>query len=261
VRLVTGDTAVVTSGGGTHSDRSMRMAGTLIVQACQQVRERSRELAAHVLEVSPDDLIQAQEGGAWAAAGTGRRVSLFDLARAVERDETLPANLRAPLSGEAAFTGRIPAHPTGAAVCELEVDPETGAIELTRYTAVDDVGQPINPLIMHGQIAGGIAQGVGQALTEHVAYEAGTGQLLSSSFLDYALPQAEHIPNLSLALTEDPTPGNPLRVKGGGEAGITPCLAAVVNAVVDALAPLGIRHLDMPVTSARVWAALRGARD
>jgi carbon-monoxide dehydrogenase large subunit len=257
VRLVTGDTALVRSGGGTHSDRSMRLAGTLIVEACQQIREGSRQLAAHVLEVSVDDLVQ--EGGAWAAAGAGRRVSLFDLARAVERDETLPAELRAPLSGEAAFTGRIAAHPTGTAVCELEVDSETGAIQLTRYTAVDDVGQPINPLILHGQVAGGIAQGLGQALTEHVVHEPASGQLLTGSFLDYAIPGAELVPDLTLELTEDPTAGNPLRVKGGGEAGITPSLAAVVNAAVDALAPLGVRHLEMPVTSARVWAAIRDA--
>jgi carbon-monoxide dehydrogenase large subunit len=247
VRLVTGDTAVVASGGGTHSDRSMRLAGTLIVQACEQIRARCRHLAADLLEAAPDDVVQ--QDGTWAVAGTDRRVSLFELARLES------------LTGEAAFTGRIPAHPTGAAVCEVEVVPETGAILVTRYTAVDDVGQPINPLILHGQIAGGIAQGLGQALTEHLFYEPVTAQLLTSSLLDYALPRADLLPPLSLALTEDPTTRgeNPLRVKGGGEAGITPCLAAVVNAVVDALAPLGIQHLDMPLSPARVWAAIRSA--
>ena len=137
------------------------------------------------------------------------------------------------------------------------MDPETGAIELTRYTAVDDVGQPINPLILHGQVAGGIVQGIGQALSEHVVYEEGTGQLMTGSLIDYALPRAAQLPSFTLRLVEDPTSGNPLRVKGGGEAGITPCLAAVVNAVVDALSPLGVKHLEMPVTSARVWAATR----
>jgi aerobic carbon-monoxide dehydrogenase large subunit len=245
IRLVTGDTGLVTSGGGTHSDRSMRLAGTLIIEACQQIRDRCRGLASEILEVSVDDVVQ--EDGSWAAAGTDRRVSLFELARAAE------------ITGEAAFTGRIPAHPTGAAVCEVEVDPETGAIRLQRYTAVDDVGQPVNPLILDGQIAGGIAHGLGQALTEHALYEQGTGQLLTGSFSDYALPRADLLPNFTLALTEDPTAGNPLRIKGGGEAGTTPCLAAVVNAVVDALSPLGIRHLEMPVTSMRVWSAIRGA--
>jgi carbon-monoxide dehydrogenase large subunit len=247
VRLVTGDTDVVTSGGGTHSDRSMRLAGTLIVQACAQIRSRCRELAADVLEVAPEDVVQ--QGEAWAAAGTGRSVSLFQLARGNP----------GPLAGEAAFTGRIPAHPTGAAVCEVEVDRETFEVHITRYAAVDDVGQPINPLILHGQVAGGIAQGVGQALLEHCVYQPGSAQLLSGSFLDYAVPRAEDLPNFSLELAEDPTPGNPLRVKGGGEAGITPCLAAVVNAAVDALKPLGVSHLDMPLTPARLWATCESA--
>ncbi|HYW88629.1 MAG TPA: molybdopterin cofactor-binding domain-containing protein, partial [Chloroflexota bacterium] len=242
VRLVTGDTAVVTSGGGTHSDRSMRLAGTLIVEACGQIRERARQVAAQVLEVAAEDLVYANAG--WSAIGTDRQLSLFDAARVDD------------IRAEAKFTGRIPAHPTGAAVCEVEVEPETGAISLIRYTAVDDVGQPINPLILHGQVAGGIVQGIGQAVLEHALYEAGSGQLVSSSFLDYAIPRADDVPNFVMDLTEDPTQGNPLRVKGGGEAGITPCLAAVVNAVVDALRPLGIDHLDMPVTSERIWAAI-----
>jgi carbon-monoxide dehydrogenase large subunit len=244
IQLITGDTAVVTSGGGTHSDRSMRLAGTLIVQACAQIRQRCRELSAQLLEVSPDDVVQQDEW--WAAAGTDRRVSLFDLAR-----------LEGSLSGEAAFTGRIPAHPTGCAVCEVEIDAERGQLHITRYTAVDDVGQAINPLILHGQVAGGIAQGVGQALLEHLRYDPASGQLLTGSWLDYAIPRADDLPDFTLHLTEDPTHGNPLRVKGGGEAGITPCLAAVVNAAADALAPYGIQHLEMPLTPERIWLALQ----
>jgi carbon-monoxide dehydrogenase large subunit len=251
VRLVTGDTALVTSGGGTHSDRSMRLAGTLIVQACDQIRSRCRDIAAQLLEVAADDLVC--EDGWWVAAGTDRRVSLFELAHAAEHNVMLPAELRGVLSGEAAFTGRIPAHPTGAAVCELEIDAETAEVSIVRYTAVDDVGQPINPLILHGQVVGGIVQGMGQALTEKLMYEEGSGQLLTGSFLDYAIPRASCLPNFVLDLTEDPTTGNPLRVKGGGEAGITPCLAAVVNAAVDALSPLGVTHLEMPLTAARIW--------
>ncbi|HEY1293459.1 MAG TPA: molybdopterin cofactor-binding domain-containing protein, partial [Chloroflexota bacterium] len=244
VRLVTGDTAVVTSGGGTHSDRSMRLAGTLIVEACGKIRERARQVAAQVLEVAPEDLVYANAGWSVVGLGTDRYLSLFDAARV--------DGIRA----EATFTGRIPAHPTGTAVCEVEVDPETGALTVVRYTAVDDVGQPINPLILHGQVAGGIVQGVGQAMLENAVYEAGSGQLLTSSFLDYAIPRASGVPNFRLDLTEDPTPGNPLRVKGGGEAGITPALAAVVNAVVDALRPLGIDHLEMPVTGELIRAAI-----
>jgi aerobic carbon-monoxide dehydrogenase large subunit len=251
VRLVTGDTDVVTSGGGTHSDRSMRLAGTLIVRASEQIRTQCRQAAASLLEVAPEDIVQ--DGPWWAAAGTSRRVSLFQLARTTQ------------LSAEESFTGRIPAHPTGCAVCEVEIDADTGALRITRYTAVDDVGRPINPLILHGQVAGGIAQGVGQALLEHMRYDRESAQLLTGSWLDYAIPRAADLPDFTLELTEDPTPGNPLHVKGGGEAGITPCLAAVVNAAVDALRPLGATHLEMPLVPARMWQALgstaEGAQD
>jgi len=224
VRLVGGDTERVPAGGGTHSDRSMRLVGTLLVEACESLLDQAREL-------DPE-----------------RQASLVELAR------------RAPLVGQAAFTGRLAAHPTGAAVCEVEVDPETGAINITRYTSVDDVGRPINPLIVEGQVHGGIVQGLGQALCEEVAYDRANGQVLTASLLDYALPRASGLPALMTALAEDPTAGNPLRIKGGGESGITPALAVLVNAVVDALRPLGVADLDMPLTPARVWAAIENAR-
>jgi carbon-monoxide dehydrogenase large subunit len=153
----------------------------------------------------------------------------------------------------------MPAYPTGAAACELEIDPETGVIEITRYRAVDDAGQPINPLILHGQVHGGIVQGVGQALVERHAYDS-EGQVVSASFMDYAMPRADLVPSFDVALTEHPTKGNPLRVKGGGEGGTTPAPAAVMNAVCDALAQAGVEHFDMPATPARVWAAVRAAR-
>jgi carbon-monoxide dehydrogenase large subunit len=219
----------------------MRWAGTLMVQACAELRARSRALAAAQLEAAEADLVYS--AGTWSVAGTDRQVSLFSLA---------------PVHAEATFTGRIPAHPTGCAVCEVEVSPSTGRVVVVRYTAVDDAGQPINPLILEGQIAGGIAQGVGQALLEHMAYEGDTAQPVTASFLDYAIPRATLLPPLTLELAEDPTTGNPLRVKGGGEAGITPALAAVANAVVDALSPIGVTHIDMPLTPARVWEALPG---
>jgi carbon-monoxide dehydrogenase large subunit len=224
VRLIAGDTQRVSTGGGTHSDRSMRLAGTLLVEACARVLDLAREF-------DPD-----------------RKVDLFELAS------------RYALSAEAAFTGRLAAHPTGAAVCEVEVDPESGLVELTRYTCVDDVGRPINPLVVEGQIHGGIVQGVGQALSESVVFDAETAQLLSASFLDYPIPRAAWFPELVSELVEDPTEGNPLRVKGGGESGITPSLAVVVDAVVDALRPLGVVDLEMPLTAARVWTAIERAR-
>jgi CO/xanthine dehydrogenase Mo-binding subunit len=144
--------------------------------------------------------------------------------------------------------------------CGVEIDPDTGAIEIPRYASIDDAGQAINPLILHGQVHGGIAQGVGQALLEDVVYADGTGQVLSGSFMDYGMPRAHHLPSFDIALTEDPTKGNPLRVKGGGEAGITPALAVVMNAVMDALKDYGIEHIDMPATPHRIWAAIQAAK-
>jgi carbon-monoxide dehydrogenase large subunit len=246
IRLVTGDTAVVTIGGGTHSDRSMRIAGTLLVQAATDLIERGRALAAPLLNAAPADLTFAE--GRFRAPHSDRSLSLFDLARDHE------------LAAPAEFSGRIPAHPTGCAVCELEVDPETGMVDILRYTTVDDVGQAINPLIVDGQTHGGIVQGVGQALSETIALEPATGQVLSGSFMDYGMPRADRLPSFDVVLAEDPTLGNPLRVKGGGEGGITPATAVVINALVDALAEDGIEDIEMPATPHRIWAALAAAR-
>jgi aerobic carbon-monoxide dehydrogenase large subunit len=224
VRLFTGDTERVSAGGGTHSDRSMRLAGTLLVEASEHILDLAREF-------DPD-----------------RSFDLFELAR------------HHALRAEASFTGRLAAYPTGAAVCEVEVDPETGLVDVTRYACVDDVGQPINPLIVEGQVHGGIAQGLGQALGESMVFEAHTAQVLSASFLDYPMPRAAWFPEFVSELVEDPTRGNPLRVKGGGESGITPSLPVVVNAVVEALRPLGVTDVEMPLSPARVWAAIERAR-
>jgi carbon-monoxide dehydrogenase large subunit len=257
VSFVGGDTAALASGGGTHSDRSMRIAGALMVESSRRVVDKARRIAAIMLEAPVSEI--GFSDGLFTAPNSNRRLTLFDVATALEDPPSLPEELRGPLAAEAAFTGRIPAYPTGAAVCEAEVDPETGAIEVTRYTSVDDGGQPINPLILHGQVHGGVAQGIGQAMLETVGYEEGSGQLLSASFMDYALPRADHFPPLRIELTEDPTGGNALRVKGGGEAGITPSPAALMNAVLDALSDFAIEHMDMPATPQRVWAAIRQA--
>jgi len=152
-----------------------------------------------------------------------------------------------------------PSFPYGCAVCEVEVDPETGVVEIVRYTSVDDVGRAINPLIVDGQTHGAIAQGVGQALWEECRYDAETGQLHSASFMDYALPRADMLPAFATEISEVPSTSNPLGLRGGGEGGATPALAAVVNAVVDALAELGVEHIEIPVTPERVWEAIRAA--
>jgi carbon-monoxide dehydrogenase large subunit len=201
IRLRTGDTAFVKGGGGSHSDRSLRFASTLIVAASKRVIDSGREAAAERLEAGIEDI--EYRDGRFYVQGTDRFVALFDLA---------------PLAAEEDFNGRIPASPAGCAVCELEVDPDTGAVRVLRYVSVDDVGQAVNPLIVDGQTHGGIAQGVGQALIEGAVFDS-SKQVLTGSFMDYGLPRADNLPRFETALMEDPTHGNPLRVKGGGEGG------------------------------------------
>jgi aerobic carbon-monoxide dehydrogenase large subunit len=258
INFMAGDSAMLASGGGTHSDRSMRLAGALMVETSRTIIDKARRVAAVMLDVPAEDI--SFTDGLFVAPKSNRRLTVLDIAKAIDALPSLPDDLR-KLGAEATFTGRIPAYPTGAAVCEAEVDPETGTIDVRRYTSIDDGGQAINPLILHGQVHGGVAQGVGQAMLEACVYEPGSGQLLSASFLDYGMPRADHFPPMDVELTEDPTHGNALRVKGGGEAGITPSSAVLMNAVMDALSAIGIEHMDMPATPQRVWHAIRTARD
>lgn len=258
VELITGDTAVAKIGGGSHSDRSMRIFGTMMVRACDEILETAQRAAAHILEAAESDLEFAH--GRFTVAGTDRAIDLFGIAARLE-DGGLPPELPDRLEGASEILqGRIPAYPNGCAVCELEIDTDTGVVVINRYTTVDDVGTVINPSIVEGQVHGGIAQGVGQALFEDCVYDTGTGQLSSGSFLDYCMPRADDLPSFTVATFELPSAGNPLGVKGGGEGGITPALGAVINAVCDALADLGVRHLDMPATPERVWRAMAAAR-
>jgi carbon-monoxide dehydrogenase large subunit len=258
VRLRTGDTALIPDGGGSHSDRSMRLAGTLMFRGSAAIIARGKAIAAHLLEAAEDDIAFAD--GRFSVIGTDRAIGLFETA-AKAITEAVPERLRGPLAAEEKHFGRIPAYPTGCAVCELEVDPETGRITIDRWSAVDDVGRVVNPLIVAGQIHGGIAQGVGQALLEDIAYEDGTGQLRGGSFMDYAMPRADDLPSFAVEEAENaPTLGNPLGIKGGGESGTTPAPAAFMNALADALRPLGVADVRMPATPARVWQAIRDAR-
>jgi aerobic carbon-monoxide dehydrogenase large subunit len=257
VKLVTGDTKIVPAGGGTHSDRSMRLAGTLLVEASGRIIAQARKIFAALAGCSESDV--NFNDGFFESPRSNLRLDIYDVARAITSDPALPQELRAPLTSEATFVGRIPAYPTGCAVCEVELDPQTGLVAIKRYSSVDDCGQPINPLILHGQVHGGIVQGAGQALSECFRWEPDSGQVLTASFMDYGMPRADWVPSFTVALAEDPTKGNPLRVKGGGEAGITPSLAVIMNAVVDALSVYGIEHLDMPATPARVWSAIKKA--
>ena len=253
--FIGGDTAKIPSGSGTHSDRSMRLGGTLMVQASEDVVAQAKAVSAKILGVPASEV--SFDDGLFAAPNSNRRLTIFDVAKAMDENPALMAGK--PLQSKKTFTGRIPAYPTGCAICEVEIDPDTGAISIPRYGSIDDAGQAINPLILHGQVHGGIAQGLGQALLEDVRYD-GHGQVLTGSFMDYGIPRAELVPSFDIALTEDPTKGNPLRVKGGGEAGITPALAVVMNAIMDALKEFGVEHMDMPATPYRIWHAIQAAK-
>jgi aerobic carbon-monoxide dehydrogenase large subunit len=253
--FIGGDTAKIPSGSGTHSDRSMRLGGTLMFQASEDVVAQAKAASAKILDVPESDV--SFDDGLFSTPNSNRRLTVFDVAKAMDENPALAAGK--PLQSKKTFTGRIPAYPTGCAICEVEIDPDTGAISIPRYGSIDDAGQAINPLILHGQVHGGIVQGVGQALVETVQYDE-TGQVLTGSFMDYGIPRAQLVPSFDIALTEDPTKGNPLRVKGGGEAGITPALAVVMNAIMDALKDLGVEHMDMPATPYRIWHAIQAAK-
>ena len=257
VRLITGDTDIVSVGGGSHSGRSMRLAGITMGKATDEIVARGRAIAGCLLEAAVEDI--AFVDGGFAVAGTDRSVGLFDAARAAERGDGLPAELRGPLAGIADETVHVAAFPYGCHVCEVEVDTETGTVEILRYTGVDDVGRAINPMILHGQAHGSIAQGLGEAMMELSVYDPASGQARAASFMDYAMPRAADLPSFRTEISEVPTPDNPLGIRSGGEGGTTPSLAAYVNAVVDALAELGVDHLEMPVRPESVWRAIRAA--
>jgi carbon-monoxide dehydrogenase large subunit len=257
VRLISGDTDRVAVGGGSHSGRSMRLGGVVMAKAADQIVEKGARLAAWRLESAVADL--EFSGGRFRVRGTDRAVGLFEVAAAAGRPDA-PDDLRGPLDGACDETVSTPSFPYGCAVCEVEVDPETGVVEVARYTSVDDVGRAINPMIVDGQTHGGIVQGLGQALWEHCRYDAESGQLLSATFMEYAMPRADLLPSFTTEISEVPSTSNPLGLRGGGEGGTTPALGAAVNAIVDALAPLGVEHLEMPVTPERVWDAIRTAQ-
>ncbi len=257
ILYVAHDTARVMAGGGSHSGRSMKLAATIIGNATEAIIAKGRRIASHLLEAAEADLEFAD--AKYRVAGTDSAIDLFTVATAASERRDLPAELQGPLAGIADETLPVASFPYGTQVCEVEVDPETGAVAIVGLVAVDDVGRAVNPMILHGQTHGGIAQGVGQALLEDASYDPASGQLRAGSFMDYAMPRADHFPALVTALSEVPSPTNRLGVRSGGEGGATPALPAVINAVVDALAELGVSHIEMPATSERVWRAIRAA--
>ena len=251
------DTDIVKEGGGSHSARSMRLAGIVMGNASDLIVEKGKKIAAHMLETAEDDIAFA--GGRFTVKGTDRSVGIFDVAAAAADSKDLPEDLRGPLAATADETIKQLGFPYGAHVCEVEIDPQTGNLDLVRYTAVDDVGRAINPMVVDGQTHGGAAQGIGQALWECCTYDA-HGQLLSASFMDYAMPRADLLPSFTTDISEVLTPTNRLGVRGAGEGGTTGALGAVVNAVVDALAEFGVTHIEMPVTPERIWRAIQSAK-
>ena len=254
IRFVANDSDRVVAGGGSHSGRSMRLISIAAGIAAERLVEKGKAVAAHMLQADKDDIAYAD--GVFNAPGGGS----VDLWQAATDPESLPAALRGGLEAVGDITNHAGGFPYGAHVCEVEVDPDTGVVEIVAWSAVDDVGRAINPLILHGQAHGAIAQGVGQAMLEDVRYDPETGQLLTGSLMDYALPRADVLPSFKTEIMETPAASNPHGVRPGGEGGTTPALGLLVNAVVNALSEYGVRDIPMPVTSERVWQAIQASR-
>lgn len=258
IRVIDGDTDRVAFGIGTMGSRSTVIGGSALHNASGKIEAKARKIAAHQLEASEADIEFSD--GVFRVAGTDREISLKDVAKASFLPAKLPKGMEPGLYETATFAPDQDTYPNGSHVCEVEIDPDTGTVALINYNVVDDVGVMINPTIVKGQIHGGIAQGVGQILMEQVAYDPESGQLLSGSFMDYAMPRADNFSDIAIASNEVPTARNPLGVKGAGEAGTVGAMPAVMNAIMNALAEVGVTSLDMPATPDRVWRAIRDAR-
>jgi len=258
IQVFWGDSDALGAGRGNGGSGALTVGGSAVVRATDKIIERGRRIAAHLLEAAFEDVVFRH--GRFAVAGTDRGLAFAAVARGAYQARQLPAGLEPGFTETAAFTPPAVTFPNGCHICEVEIDEETGAVRIERYTVVDDVGHMINPLLVKGQIHGGIVQGLGQGLYEHLVHDGHTGQLLTGSFMDYPLPRADDMPGFDVDSYEVPTRINPLGAKGVGEAGTVGALPALLNAVNDALATLGVRHLDMPLTAERVWQAMRDAR-
>jgi carbon-monoxide dehydrogenase large subunit len=257
IQVLWGDSDALGAGRGNGGSGALTVGGSAVVRASEKIVERGRRIAARMLEAAPED-VQLRDGR-FAVAGTDRGVTFAEVARTAYQPRQLPAGMEPGFSETAAFTPPAVTFPNGCQVCEVEVDPETGVVRIVRHAVVDDVGRMVNPMLVKGQIHGGVVQGLGQALFEELVYDPQSGQLMAGSFMDYAMPRADDMPLFEVESHEVPTQVNPLGAKGVGEAGTVGALPALVNAVNDALAPLGVRHLDMPMTPERVWRAIRDA--
>ena len=257
IRLLQGDSDQLLAGGGTGGSRSMMNSGMAIVEAAAKVIEQGKQLASHALEASAGDI--EFKDGKFTVAGTDRSVGIMDLAQKIRTGLKLPPDAPQSLDVKHVSEGAPAAYPNGCHVCEVEIDPDTGNIDIVKYTAVNDFGTIINPMLVDGQTHGGVVQGIGQTLLEHTVYDE-QGQLLSGSYMDYALPRAVHAPDFEVHSHPVPAKTNPLGVKGCGEAGCAGSLTSIMNAVVDALSVYGIKHIDMPATPQRVWQAIQDSQ-
>jgi aerobic carbon-monoxide dehydrogenase large subunit len=257
IRYVQADTRAVKSGAGHGGARSMHMGGAAVVKAIDAALAKARTLAAHLLQASEGELAFA--GGSFAVRGSDRAIALQALATSAEDPANLPDGMTKGLGVHVINMTDVFTFPSGCHVAEVEIDPETGGASLLRYTVVDDYGRLINPLLTEGQVQGGVTQGIGQALVEHTVYDSQSGQLLSGSLMDYAMPRAGDLPPFDITLVERPTQANPLGVKGSGQAGCIAAPQTVMAAILDALRPAGVVALDMPATPQRIWQALRKA--
>ncbi|HEX4411336.1 MAG TPA: xanthine dehydrogenase family protein molybdopterin-binding subunit [Xanthobacteraceae bacterium] len=255
VKLITGDTDIVDVGGGAHSGRGMRLGSIVIWEAVNRIIEKGKQVVGLLLQKDAA-AIKFADGDFFA---DGNQVmSLIDVATAMNSRTDLPQEFRGPLAGECDQTIMEAGFPYGSHACEVEIDIELGTVEIVRHTAIDDVGRAVNPLIIHGQTHGGIAQGVGQALLEQVYYDASNGQMLAGSFMDYAMPRADMLPFYTTDISEIPSTTHPLGIRPAGEGGTTPALGVVINAIVDALSEFGVEHMEMPATPERIWRAIHG---
>jgi carbon-monoxide dehydrogenase large subunit len=258
VQYIDGDTDRVAFGIGTNGSRSTVIGGSALWMAADKVIAKGKRIAAHLLEAADADIEFSD--GTFSVAGTDRRLSLTDVAKASFQAPRLPRELEGGMYETGTFAPDDNTYPNGCHICEVEIDPDTGALDIVKYVVIDDVGTVVNPLGLKGQIHGGVAQGLGQALMEEVVYDRESGQNLTGSFMDYSMPRADTMPYMEVTSNPVPTKRNPLGAKGAGEAGTVGALPAIVNAVVDALAPLGVKSLDMPATSKRIWQAMRDAQ-
>jgi carbon-monoxide dehydrogenase large subunit len=257
-RFVQADTREIRSGNGHGGARSMHMGGTALYLAAQAVLSKARAIAAHLLQAEANEV--SFSAGRFTVGGSERGIDLLALAEAARDPANLPDGMTPGLDADAYNDSDVFTFPNGCHAAEIEIDPETGAATLERYLAIDDYGRLINPMLTMGQVQGGLAQGIGQALLEHTVYDRQSGQLMSGSFLDYALPRADDLPSFDITLAELPTAVNQLGVKGAGQAGCMAAPQTIINAILDALAPLGIAHIEMPATPERIWRAIQGAR-